>query len=155
MKAEIRGVPRSFGSVTIQSAGCRRESYSLTTYGQNLIQHRNDFGRPALRHWSLHFLFQVALYLPSWTLNHAPETRNRGCRTSGCFAMEEVTEKCPIAARIVGNCRSNLELKTPISPTRFSNHKTKHLRSRSCHISFELSPHKSRKSTRYGSKHTR
>ena len=33
--------------------------------GPNPLNHRDDFSRPALRHGSLNFLLQVALYLPS------------------------------------------------------------------------------------------
>jgi len=43
-----------------------RDLYSQPT-GPNPLNHRDDFSRPASRHGSLNSLFQVALYLPSYT----------------------------------------------------------------------------------------
>ena len=37
----------------------------LQPTGPNPLHHSDDFSRPALRHGSLNFLFQVASYLPS------------------------------------------------------------------------------------------
>ena len=43
--------------------------------GPNPLSHRDDFARPALRHESLNPLFQVALYLPSYTTGGHAQAR--------------------------------------------------------------------------------
>ena len=43
-----------------------REVFHLQPAGPNLLNHRDNFSIPALRHRSLNSLFQVAKYLPSW-----------------------------------------------------------------------------------------
>ena len=47
----------------------KRGIYGQQPNGPNLLHHQDDLSRPALLHGSLNSLFQVALYLPSYSLS--------------------------------------------------------------------------------------